>query len=97
MGVDLLLKYKDEIVANLGRAYKFKDHPQHVWDEEVNHFASRLAALCVYTPKNLDEVEDIVCKIEEYLDSFAELFVDIGKSFMLNDILENENFSVEKN
>jgi hypothetical protein len=93
MGTDVILKYKGEEIANLGRAYHFKSQPSI--DDVVDKLMRRLIYLVGYTPASWEEGQVICRDIEVLLNEATETLVDIGRMYLLEMINENDNITIE--
>ena len=93
MGTDVILKYKGEEVANLGRAYHFKSQPSI--EDMIGQLMRRLVLLVGYTPASWEEGQEICRDIEILLDDSAEILVNIGRIQLLDMINENDNILIE--
>ena len=110
MGTDLMLKYKDEIIASLGRAYHFEDLSTSSRVIETDHekiidqttsriegLKKKMIALAAYkNPESVDEVDEIIENIEVMFEDLMLMLISAGKKLMLADILEDKDFSIEK-
>jgi hypothetical protein len=93
MGTDVILKYKGEEIANLGRAYHFKSQPST--DDVVDKLLRRLIFLVGYKPASWEEGQDICRDVEVLLNEATETLVDIGRMYLLEMINENDDILIE--
>lgn len=108
MGTDLILKKvadKSGIVeVDLGRAYNFeiefeniKDHGDlgRYTDTAINKLMANLATYIGYSPRDKEDLENIVYDIKDLINEFTEDCEKIGRlSVVLT--LEEEGFTTEK-
>uniref|UniRef100_A0A6M3JTY0 Uncharacterized protein n=1 Tax=viral metagenome TaxID=1070528 RepID=A0A6M3JTY0_9ZZZZ len=90
MGVNLILKYKGESIADLGRAYHFEDIDV---EEDICDYKKKLVMYAAYIPKCLEELEEIeedVCFIVE------ELLRCGGKRLMDCMVKDEDNLEIVK-
>lgn len=61
MGVNFSLKYKGEIVADLGRTHRTDD----IDEDTLSDARTQLMGYVAYTPKNIEELQDIQSDMED--------------------------------
>jgi hypothetical protein len=93
MGTDIILKYKGEEIANIGRAYQYKKYT--TIDNVIDQLMRRLVFLVGYTPASWEEGQEICKDIEITLNEFAETLVNIGRIQLLDMINENDDILIE--
>ncbi len=65
MGTNFTLKYKGITVADLGRAYRTDD----LDDETLQDAIVELKTFAAYTPKNIEEMGDIVSDVDDIIET----------------------------
>lgn len=105
-----MLKYKDEIITSLGRAYHFEDLTTSSrvieTDQEkivnqttlrIESLKKKMIALAVYkNPESVNEIDEIIENIEVMFEDLMLMLISAGKKLMLADILEDKDFSIER-
>jgi len=103
MGVDLVIKYKDEPIAYPGRAYHYhtngrveKDYGKvHSQIEKVvASVKDKFIGYACYGAKEVAEVEVITHAITEELEYLTDELVEIGQKLLLASLLEEEDITV---
>jgi len=101
MGTNYILKYKNVEVADLGRTYNYDDPINHQFPKEDydalggSSILEDLYAVAAHHP-TYAEFETMKNDILEMLADFAENCQRAGRISVLNKILEDENFKLEK-
>ena len=82
MGVNLTLKHKGVIVADLGRAYRTDDIDEETLLESV----AELKTYAAYTPRDIEEMGDMVSDI----DVIVETILNCGEKRLMNYMVHDD-------
>ena len=79
MGVNLTLKHKGVIVADLGRAYRTDE-------ETLLESVAELKTYAAYTPRDIEEMGDMVSDI----DVIVETILNCGEKRLMNYMIQDD-------
>jgi len=105
MGIDLVVKYKNESIACPGRSYhyytegKIEENYEKIMsqkEEILSPIKDRLISYAAYAPKTQEEVDSLAQSIMEDMEYLTDELTEIGQRLLLANLLEEDDITVEE-
>lgn len=99
MGTDLIIKYRDKSILNIGRAHYYDDFNMEdvIYDEILKKIDSiRGRMYFLVKCDSINQISEMKGATDSIIDEIVDIAYKAGKASIISEIIKNEDFTLVK-